>query len=152
METKTVSVDTNHSNSRRVRYHSPWSGRSIYLWATSNYDQVYNPDKIGAAYETAHPFDVSTTDEYKRIKRLERDAAILKRGEYIVFMPGRIRKMALKVICDKCNKILSPTDEIITTFINNKGTGEQYDFCMRCHESFIYWLASKEEDSDETAD
>lgn len=135
---------------RRVRYYSPWSGRSIYLWATSNYDQVYNPDKMGAAYETTHPFDVSATDEYKRIKRLERDAAILKRDEYIVFMPGRIRKMALKVICDKCNKILSPTDEIITTFINNKGE-EHYDLCEKCYEGFVNWLAGKE-GSDETTD
>lgn len=59
-----------------------------YLWATNRYDQVYNPDKIGAAYEIEHPFEDSVTDEYKRIKRLERDARFLEQCGHIVFMPG----------------------------------------------------------------
>lgn len=59
-----------------------------YLWSTDKYNYVFNPDKIGASYETTHPFDVASSDEYKRIKRLERDAWILKRCEYIVFIPG----------------------------------------------------------------
>ena len=59
-----------------------------YLWGTDRYNYVYNPDTIGAAYETTHPFDVASSDEYKKIKRLERDAAILKHCEFIVFMPG----------------------------------------------------------------
>lgn len=59
-----------------------------YLWSTDRYNYVFNPDKIGSAYETTHPFDVASSDEYKRIKRLERDAEILKHCEFIVFMPG----------------------------------------------------------------
>ena len=59
-----------------------------YLWSTDRYDQVYNPDKIGAAYEIDHPFDVASSDEYKRIKRLDRDAIFLGRCGHIVFMPG----------------------------------------------------------------
>lgn len=58
-----------------------------YLWATGRYNQVYNPDKIGSAWETEHPFDVSLTAEQIRIKRLERDARFLERCGHIVFMP-----------------------------------------------------------------
>jgi len=59
-----------------------------YVWSTGLYDYVFNPDKIGAAYEIEHPFEDSVTDEYKRIKRLQRDAELLKRCQYIIFMPG----------------------------------------------------------------
>ena len=57
--------------------------------------------------------------------------------------------MSLKVICDKCNKILLPTDEIISFATDRGPIKNHYDFCEKCHKSFINWFNSKE-DSDET--
>lgn len=53
--------------------------------------------------------------------------------------------MALKLICDKCNKILSPADNIVT-LTADQGP-RRYDFCEKCYESFVNWYTSKE-DSD----
>ena len=50
----------------------------------------------------------------------------------------------LRLVCDKCNKILSPTDEIISTFINNRDE-KHYDFCEKCYKSFINWFNTKED-------
>lgn len=59
-----------------------------HVWSTGLYDFVFNPDKIGAAYEIEHPYDISLTAEQIRIRRLNRDADLLERCEFIIFMPG----------------------------------------------------------------
>lgn len=57
----------------------------------------------------------------------------------------------LRLVCDKCNKILSPTDDISTFYTNGSGSEIRYDFCEKCYKSFINWFNNKE-NLDETTD
>lgn len=51
----------------------------------------------------------------------------------------------LRIVCDRCNKVLSPVDEI-TSFVVDKGqTPKHYDFCEKCHKNFIKWFNNKED-------
>lgn len=55
----------------------------------------------------------------------------------------------LRIVCDRCNKVLSPVDEITTLTVN--GVEKHHDFCEKCYKSFINWFNTKE-NLDETTD
>lgn len=51
----------------------------------------------------------------------------------------------VKMVCDKCNKVLTPPVDEVTTLIRNvNGVKKHYDFCEKCYKSLINWCNTKE--------